>query len=509
MSRIQALTSNYTRGKDLNQNKKQTLQIPSTCKNTTTFGKVLTNSEAAALDKALTKNYLGGFKGTFLNMLSDKVGEIQNIIFIGIGTAFVAPIFIAYNPLAKQDEKTKKYSALRQPISAVIATATGLGINYPIGNLFNKYAAQGKIKAFDMSAKPPSDFLKKRYTRIMKNYPNLKGLDKEYFDYVNKDGKIKSKEDFKEKFKTFKEFESEVHNATTLKYAQKLLNPENKKGLKNTSFRDWLIQEHGFEIDPIDSDMLNPDVTKNKFKDITAINFLRAVGFDEKMIKEDTIRTFVNKEFYKKAFQIATDKNKPSAEKIVKAFINIAKQENINLNEDDKDFLFKKLTEEGFDDNERKTITRISESFIKEKSKNEEKITMKTLFKVMEKYNNFSKNKELLKKPVETVFVEIAETLMNSGINIDGLSHLKEELKTTSEEIKKAKIAEKLAKNIAKNISKQGENKFKAYNKLQGIILSLIILPFSCGILNWSYPRIMEKCFPKLAASKAQEKGGK
>ena len=35
-----------------------------------------------------------------------------------------------------------------------------------------------------------------------------------------------------------------------------------------------------------------------------------------------------------------------------------------------------------------------------------------------------------------------------------------------------------------------------------GIVISLLTLPFACGILNWSYPRIMEKIMPEVANKK-------
>ena len=40
------------------------------------------------------------------------------------------------------------------------------------------------------------------------------------------------------------------------------------------------------------------------------------------------------------------------------------------------------------------------------------------------------------------------------------------------------------------------------YKKKSGIIVGLLILPFTCGILNWSYPRIMERFFPELTEAK-------
>ncbi len=39
-----------------------------------------------------------------------------------------------------------------------------------------------------------------------------------------------------------------------------------------------------------------------------------------------------------------------------------------------------------------------------------------------------------------------------------------------------------------------------------GIIYGMLILPVTCGVLNWAYPKIMKKLFPKLSASKQAKK---
>ena len=56
-----------------------------------------------------------------LTYLGQNDGEILNTVVTAVGTSVVAPIFIAGNPLSKEDKETKWYSAMRQPISAVIA----------------------------------------------------------------------------------------------------------------------------------------------------------------------------------------------------------------------------------------------------------------------------------------------------------------------------------------------------------------------------------------------------
>ena len=40
------------------------------------------------------------------------------------------------------------------------------------------------------------------------------------------------------------------------------------------------------------------------------------------------------------------------------------------------------------------------------------------------------------------------------------------------------------------------------FKQKSGLVVGLAILPFTCGLLNWAYPRIMEEWFPNLAHSK-------
>ena len=92
-----------------------------------------------------------------MNKLTWLKGEIGGILITALGTGAVAPIFIAYNPFVKAPkgaskeqkkdvENTKKYTAMRQPVSAVLAILIQSSILKPIDKgleiLFNnpKYA---------------------------------------------------------------------------------------------------------------------------------------------------------------------------------------------------------------------------------------------------------------------------------------------------------------------------------------------------------------------------------
>lgn len=108
-------------------------------------------SGVGSTDKALAKeisthmpkaiNWIGKF--------SKLTGEVPNIIINAIGTGLVAPIFIKYNFLSKTDEDTRTYSAMRQPISAVLSVAAQIGAVIPtdrlIVNMSNKGDFVGEV----------------------------------------------------------------------------------------------------------------------------------------------------------------------------------------------------------------------------------------------------------------------------------------------------------------------------------------------------------------------------
>ena len=68
----------------------------------------------------------------FINKFKSWQGELGGIMITAIGTGLIAPLSIAFNPFVKskpnatEEEKkeldnTKKYTAMRQPISAALA----------------------------------------------------------------------------------------------------------------------------------------------------------------------------------------------------------------------------------------------------------------------------------------------------------------------------------------------------------------------------------------------------
>lgn len=72
-------------------------------------------------------------------------GDVANVIITGLGTGLVAPLMINYNPLSKEDSDTKAYAAWRQPISAVIAVVTQVGITKQVEKTLKGMATEGRF----------------------------------------------------------------------------------------------------------------------------------------------------------------------------------------------------------------------------------------------------------------------------------------------------------------------------------------------------------------------------
>jgi hypothetical protein len=57
-------------------------------------------------------------------------------------------------------------------------------------------------------------------------------------------------------------------------------------------------------------------------------------------------------------------------------------------------------------------------------------------------------------------------------------------------------------KKMVRSRNSDAKRVFKTMNTQLGLVVTLATLPFTCGFLNWCYPRIMEKIMPEMAAKK-------
>lgn len=129
-----------------------------------------------AIDKIIEKELFNQSKVTkFLSKIAGTLKEENTKTLINaIGTAAVAPIMVIYNPLSKKDKDSRKYSALRQPVSAVVAIIAGVLSGGFFSNYVGQAAKAGKIpvKSLNLS----KEFLAKNPTLAKSNQASVDAL---------------------------------------------------------------------------------------------------------------------------------------------------------------------------------------------------------------------------------------------------------------------------------------------------------------------------------------------
>ena len=138
-------------------------------KDTTSF----TGAQAAATEK-VSDILLKLFPGKIRVMLKahENMGEIQNQMINAVGTGFVAPLFIKFNPMSDTDENTRTYTAWRQPVSAVLAVATQCAIVKPFNDLIRWMSDIGYLgQNYNKTLAPSNNYIEKL---IKEQNPNKK-----------------------------------------------------------------------------------------------------------------------------------------------------------------------------------------------------------------------------------------------------------------------------------------------------------------------------------------------
>ena len=398
----------------------------------------------------LNKN--SGKVARFFNYVGANQGEALNILVTAVGTAIICPLFIAFNPFSKEDEKTKQYSAWRQPISAVIAVAAQLAINDKFSDWIVKAASTkdkngnpGLCSRADLRACPDAKYLKRiiklehpeydkkqiqteikkrqvqaekseisRMRRVMKDKPV------EMKDMLSQDYLDAAKEGFYKEFKTNnkeeieKKFGKKIDDIWSLKlnkHLEKMLDEKAKSLGKDTP---TLLRETAEKM--IERDVLSETVVKMSIRHLAKKNI---------KISE--------------AIEYCTDKDNLKIENVV----NLIKEQGL-----DSKF------PEGFD------AEKIAKDIV-------DKLTHMQDYECEQKMKDFT-------------------SVKNIGTTYDEVLH-----------------NVKVKKMVRSNVS-DAKRVFKTMKNQMALCVTLATLPFTCGFLNWVYPRIMEKIMPEMSAKKKE-----
>ena len=379
----------------------------------------------------------------FFNYVGENQGEALNIIVTAVGTAIICPLFIAFNPLSKEDSKTKQYSAWRQPISAVIALATQLTITKWFNDWLTKSAStnnkdgSARYARADLRACPHERHLK----RIIK-------LEHPEYDKKQIAAEVKRRQ-----------IDAEKGVIKNLRETMKD---------KPIEYKELVCQDY---IDKAKEGFFNEFKTKNKAeieakfgKPIDDIWSLKLNKHLEKMLEEKAasegkdVQTLLNERAEKLVEKDVT------AETVVKKTIRFLKSKNANI-------------QKAIDTCTPENIAAI----IKEQgleSKFPDGIKAKELAQDIHDKLEHMKDYECEKKLQDFTSVK------HLGNTYDEILH-------------NVKI-----KRLVKSKTSDAKRVFKTMNTQMGLVVTLATLPFTCGFLNWCYPRIMEKIMPEMSAKK-------
>lgn len=461
-----------------------------------------------------------------LYSLGKNNGENLNNTVTAVGTAAVAPIFIRYNPLSDEDPKVKSYSALRQPLSAVLA----LGVQLPVMTAYNKlldmWATSGKIRRFDLSAKPPESTLKNlanaKYNQEMRTL-KAQGLTEAQMDERFFKGRTKAE--------VIEDFVNQSRD--DIFYA------------KRDRIREQAAKGEAITVAPLKNangkivDYFHP----TKLSELDKIQFVKPDELDKarKSVYADVLKAFDVDPDNKKLFDIKIDWEDPNPmEKY-----NKMKKGEIPVPEDLKEYKKSKVYSavkkaghkkseflKNLEETARATAIQKSEQAIAEEVKL--KLETSRAFNELNKdyteaktriYNDRSiplnkKEVELAKEETKLVNAKIkefeqraenADNVVKKTLN-NAISKLKDkkvsDIKYHGDTYKDVEISVRAKKWLKAEINRR-EGVFKNFKKLSGLVFGLAILPFTCGLLNWAYPRFMEKFFPELCEAKKQAKAAK
>jgi len=397
-----------------------------------------------------------------MKKVCDNMGEVQNIIINALGTGLVAPIFIKWNPLSKTDEDTRTYSAWRQPVSAVLAIVTQVGITIPFNRMIERRANNGFYdEQYNKTLFQDKDFIEKQLKRL---YP-----------YATKD---------------------ELARLTKAKMN------EQKANLRR------MIKENNI--------VMSTNTGKaHKYSESAFTNLLNKVlddklGFENKELKkceEITIPKKISRcEYYRanhdEALRIFTDidnkLNKENPKNVKKYVQNLrkkvdAKSELASIYDD---ILDRRGNKEGdlkiAMKDKLQGILRDIDNYTKDKYPTAESLS--EYIKQMEtdiRINPIKESIEALEQMKQQVSQK--QTVASIETGLDSIVR-----KNTKHRLFEFKFSDE----VAKALEKQIKNNLKGHKQIMGLIVSFLTLPVSCTMLNWCYPRFMDAVFPNLSNKK-------
>ena len=105
-------------------------------------------------------------------------------------------------------------------------------------------------------------------------------------------------------------------------------------------------------------------------------------------------------------------------------------------------------------------------------------------------------------------FYESLKQTLDANTTVKNLSH---QIANKGKELKieDSGLNKDFIKEVANQLINRNSKHMKWYKQFVGVFVSLSILPFTCTLLNWIYPRFMDVFFPNLSSKKHNNESAK
>ena len=430
----------------------------------------------------------------FINKFEKLRGELGGILITAVGTGLVAPFSIAFNPFVKakpdatEEEKeelskTKKYTAMRQPISAVLAALFQAGALGPIDRFLDRISNDSQFSKniwleLDQSAIQKKEYIERGIKKEMKKEPAASKMDSKEFK-AELDKRVKAKQD-----EQLGNIADSIRDTNQIRIGERALPDKEVAEYINHQANEYIKDAQALQLDEKGLSFYTQRATtlmENK-------ELLGTILSEEKLngLKSNP------RELKNYLLSLRDNPENVGIQKILDEIITAPDQirESRCFRTIDRIRRINEACGGNF------TPEKYLEKLLERNDLLDEKIAAITGAKI----NDLSQvNTETIKTSLEKL---TKACLYNSESS--AARDIYENTNTFQDDI--AKLGAKIRKDIAKRYKEVLEHKYKGFSQISKVIIGVFItLPITCTVLNWVYPRFMAKFFPNLAKTNKPE----
>ena len=437
-------------------------------------------------------------------------GEIGGILITALGTGLVAPIFIGYNPFVKapknatpeqkkENENTKLYTAMRQPISAALAIVFQASVQKYIDKGLDKVFNNPKISKYartnlDQQELNTETYIQSKVKKAMKKDGETKpSLIKSLFSKKAKEQRKAYVENFNAKVENIQNEQIDniarkFQETGKINIGERYLGWRSTSKLVNDQIDSYIQDARALQKTPekIAKYINRAELLTNKKNEAHIRNIFS-------QISEQNVTADVQK--------LLAKENNPDIKTLLQEILNKP-----------EDLRYSRV---------QRTLQRIDciktmcgGEFTRDKYKNAlverngilaDRIVELTGAKLDTKTADQKAVKEAIEKIAQQCSFKDVEGSIQRSVLCD--------TDTFGKDL--SEITKKVYKDITKGYKKLVENNYKSWNQFTKIGVGVFItLPITCTALNWVYPRFMDIFFPSLSGAdekkpeQAQKIGG-